>query len=89
METSHRAGRYVSQSTGYKAFIPAPLPPVPPLEYSGELQTLLSHADRDMGRLDALASLLPNPDLFVAMYARHDPRPGAANRVAAFAALAV
>ncbi len=26
-----RAGRYVRQPTGYSAFIPAPLPPVPPL----------------------------------------------------------
>ena len=68
----HRAGHYVQQSTGYKAFIPAPLPPEPPIAYSGELQTLLSTADRDIGRLDALACLLPNPDLFVAMYVRHE-----------------
>jgi Fic family protein len=67
-----RAGRYIQQSTGYKAFIPAPLPPDPPLAYEGELQTLLSAADRDIGRLDALAALLPNPDLFVAMYVRHE-----------------
>ena len=33
---------------------------------------LLSRADRDIGRLDALAALLPNPDLFVAMYVRHE-----------------
>jgi Fic family protein len=67
-----RAGRYIQQSTGYKAFIPAPLPPDQPLAYDGELQTLLSTADRDIGRLDALAALLPNPDLFVAMYVRHE-----------------
>ena len=48
------------------------MPPDPPLAYGGELQTLLSNADRDIGRLDALASLLPNPDLFVAMYVRHE-----------------
>jgi Fic/DOC family N-terminal len=29
-------------------------------------------ADRDLARLDAVASLLPNPDLFVAMYVRHE-----------------
>ena len=67
-----RAGRLVQQITGYKAFIPAPLPPQPPVEYSGPLQTLLSEADRNIGRLDALASMLPNPDLFVAMYVRHE-----------------
>lgn len=72
LDLQTRAGRYSLQSTGYKAFIPAPLPPVPPIAYSGELQTLLSAADRDIGRLDALASLLPNPDLFVAMYVRHE-----------------
>ncbi|MFY9511220.1 MAG: Fic family protein [Rubrivivax sp.] len=72
MELSQRAGRYIQQTTGYKAFVPAPLPPEPPIAYGGELQTLLSNADRDIGRLDALAALLPNPDLFVAMYVRHE-----------------
>ncbi|MCW5630576.1 MAG: Fic family protein [Burkholderiaceae bacterium] len=72
MNHPHRAGRFIQQSTGYKAFIPAPLPPEPPLDYSGALQTALSVADRNIGRLDALASLLPNPDLFVAMYVRHE-----------------
>lgn len=72
MDFPTRAGRYIQQTTGYKAFVPAPLPPQPPIEYSGELQTLLSAADRDIGRLDALAALLPNPDLFVAMYVRHE-----------------
>lgn len=67
-----RAGRYMPQPSGYKAFIPAPLPPDPPIVFSGELQTLLSSADRDLARLDAIASLLPNPDLFVAMYVRHE-----------------
>lgn len=72
MDHPYRAGRFVQQATGYKAFIPAPLPPDPPLLYSGELQSLLSDADRNIGRLDALASMLPNPDLFVAMYVRHE-----------------
>lgn len=72
MDHPYRAGRFVQQTTGYKAFIPAPLPPDPPLAYSGELQTLLSEADRNIGRLDALAAMLPNPDLFVAMYVRHE-----------------
>ena len=70
--TAQRAGRYVTQTTGYKAFIPEPLPPVPDVEFDGELRTLLSNADRDIGRLDAIAVLLPNPDLFVAMYVRHE-----------------
>ncbi len=70
--TSHRAGRYLQQLTGYKAFVPAPLPPHPDIDFDGELRTLLSQADRDIARLDAIATLLPNPDLFVAMYVRHE-----------------
>lgn len=70
--TPHRAGRYVQQSTGYKAFAPEPLPPHPDIAFDGELRTLLSNADRDIARLDAIAGLLPNPDLFVAMYVRHE-----------------
>ena len=72
MNHPYRAGRVILQASGYKAFVPAPLPPDPPIGYSGELLTLLSGADRDVGRLDALATLLPNPDLFVAMYVRHE-----------------
>lgn len=69
---SSRAGRTVQQSTGYRAFVPEPLPPQPDIDYDGELRTLLSNADRDLARLDAIAALLPNPDLFVAMYVRHE-----------------
>lgn len=72
MANHSRAGIFVKQPTGYKAFIPAALPPEPPVVFGGELQTLLSDADRDLARLDAIASLLPNPDLFVAMYVRHE-----------------
>lgn len=68
----YRAGRYVNQPQGYRAFIPEPLPPDPPLRIDGELTRLLSDADRALGRLDGVASVLPNPDLFVAMYVRHE-----------------
>ena len=47
--TSSRAGRYVPQPTGYRAFIPASLPPDPPVQISGELQFVLSEADRGSG----------------------------------------
>ena len=70
MQNSQRAGRYQHQTTGYKAFFPEPLPP--DIDYDGELRTLLSNADRDLARLDAIATLLPNPDLFVAMYVKHE-----------------
>src|SRR5262245_20807423 len=67
-----RAGRYVKQIEGYRAFIPAPLPPDPPLVMDTELIRLLSEADRSLGRLDGVTSVLPNPDLFVAMYVRKE-----------------
>src|SRR6202167_5455629 len=67
-----RAGKYVKQLDGYRAFIPAPLPPVPPLEMDRELTRLLSEADHALGRLNGVTSILPNPDLFVSMYVRHE-----------------
>ncbi len=67
----YRAGRYVARPTGYRAFIPEPLPPQPPLEMR-ELQAPLSQADRALGRLDGSVLTLPNPDLFVFMYIRKE-----------------
>ncbi len=74
MEHSHitRAGRYVKQPSGYRAFIPAPLPPNPPIVLDPGLLRLLSKADRALGRLDGVTSTLPNPELFVAMYVRQE-----------------
>ncbi|MCL1473111.1 Fic family protein [Argonema antarcticum] len=67
-----RSGRYIQQIEGYSAFIPAPLPPKPPIKMDAELNRLLSNADRALGRLDGATSILPNPDLFVAMYVRQE-----------------
>lgn len=67
-----RAGQYVKQPSDYRAFIPAPLPPNPPIQYDTELSLLLSKADRCLGRLDGVTSVLPNPNLFVAMYVKHE-----------------
>ncbi|MBF5057619.1 putative Fic family protein [Alcanivorax sp. 521-1] len=67
-----RAGRYLQQPTGYRAFIPEPLPPEPPINLAGELQHWLSQADRALGRLDGSIQTLPHPDLFVAMYVRKE-----------------
>lgn len=69
---SIRAGRYVHQLTGYKSFVPAPLPPKPTIQYDQELINLLSEANRELGRLDGIAVTLPNPDLFVAMYVKKE-----------------
>lgn len=67
-----RAGRYVNQPTGYRAYMPAPLPPDPALDLGGELTGLLSQADRALGRLDGSVLTLPNPDLFIFMYVRKE-----------------
>jgi Fic family protein len=67
-----RAGQYVKQPSDFRAFIPAPLPPNPPIKFDTELVLLLSKADRCLGRLDGVASVLPNPNLFVAMYVKHE-----------------
>jgi len=72
MRTSNRSGFYRQQSGGYRAFIPTPLPPEPPVLLEGELQALLSQADRALGRLDGSVTTLPNPDLFVMMYIRKE-----------------
>jgi len=67
-----RAGRYVQQPAGYRAFIPAPLPPDPPVDLAGPLRAPLSEADYALGRLDGAILTLPNPDLFVFMYVRKE-----------------
>ena len=67
-----RAGTWQRQPTGYRAFIPEPLPPKPPVDLGGELQSLLSRADLALGRLDGSIQTLPNPDLFVFMYIRKE-----------------
>jgi hypothetical protein len=67
-----RAGAYGPQPTGYQAFIPAPLPPDPPVRIDGPLQALLSRADLALGRLAGSIETLPNPDLFILMYVRKE-----------------
>ena len=70
MADSSRAGFFITGGTGVKSFVPAKLPPTPPIQFDAELQNLLSLADRKLGRLDGVTQILPNPDLFGAMYIR-------------------
>lgn len=67
-----RSGQFVKQAAGYVAFLPAALPPAPPIDIDPELTRLLSDADLALGRLDGIATVLPNPDLFVSMYIRQE-----------------
>lgn len=71
-DREQRAGRYIAQEAGYRAFIPTPLPPDPPVALGSDLQALLSRADYALGRLDGAVLTLPNPDLFVLMYVRKE-----------------
>jgi len=60
------------QATGYLAYVPAPLPPSPPVELDTETISLLSRADLALGKLDGIPTLLPNPTLFVRMHVRKE-----------------
>jgi Fic family protein len=65
-------GHYVRQRGGFSAFVPRPLPPDPPIEFDRKLFIECSRADQALGRLDGAATMLPNPDFFVAMYVRRE-----------------
>lgn len=67
-----RAGSYGPTAEGYRAFHPKPLPPDPPLEHSTSLLTALSAASLELGRLDGIAEILPDPDFFVYSYVRKE-----------------
>lgn len=66
-----RAGRLVTQVEGYRAFIPAALPPDPRLDMDS-LQAPLGQANLALGRLDGIVDVIPDPDFFVAMYVRRE-----------------
>lgn len=68
----HRAGRFVQQTSGLRTFVPAPLPPDPPVVLDGGLLAILSRADVSLGRLDGIVKVIPDPELFVAMYVRRE-----------------
>lgn len=67
-----RAGQYVQQLKGYKAFIPASLPPDPALKQDDEFNYLLSNASLALGKLSGLTSVISDPDLFVYLYVRKE-----------------
>ena len=67
-----QTGKYLIQPGGYKAFIPVALPPIKPIKYSEKLRNILSEADRALSRLDGVVTVLPNSDLFIAMYVKKE-----------------
>jgi Fic family protein len=69
-----RIGRYVTkkyQGEAVRAFVPPPLPPVPVVDLAC-LQILLEQANQAIGRLDGLASLLPDLSLLIYTYVRKE-----------------
>ena len=64
--------RVGASATGYEAFIPAPLPPVPPLETDPGLDDLRDRANRALGRLDGIIDVLPDARLFLYQYVRKE-----------------
>ena len=68
-------GRYVTISTvGEKAqaFVPAPLPPRPPIDWTPELRSKFDQALLALGRLDSVSTPLPDTSLFLYMYVRKE-----------------
>ena len=68
-------GHYEITRTGgeqVRAFVPAPLPPNPPLVLDGALQQELESAVLAIGRLDGVSTLLPDPTLFLFTYVRKE-----------------
>ena len=69
-----RTGSYEVTTFGdeqVRAFVPASLPPQPPVDLSG-MQPALERAILALGRLDSEARQLPDPDLFVYAYVRRE-----------------
>jgi len=68
-------GHYVSISTvgeEARAFVPAPLPPEPPIEWTPELHSKFDQALLALGRLDSISTFLPDISLFLYMYVRKE-----------------
>ncbi len=68
-------GRYVTISTvgeKVKAFVPAPLPPRPSIDWTPELRSKFDQALLALGRLDSVSTLLPDTSLFLHIYVRKE-----------------
>lgn len=71
----NRAGYFKTNLSGdmaYQSFVPAPLPPTPPVDLGSEGLNLLIQANRQLALLEGLAVRIPNMDLFVSMYVRKE-----------------
>lgn len=62
----------VAGGEAVRAFVPAPLPPVPALDLAPARQRLIERALLACGRLDGVSALLPDPDSFLYAYVRRE-----------------
>ncbi len=68
-------GKHITiSSVGEKvrAFIPNPLPPVPPLVLKSIDQDLIEKANRALGKLDGITTYVPDAQLFIYFYVRKE-----------------
>ncbi len=68
-------GHYAKVSTvgeSVLAFVPAPLPPDPSIDWTPELRSKFDKALLALGRLDSVSRLLPDTSLFLYMYVRKE-----------------
>ncbi len=68
-------GRYVEASTAgekVRAFVPAPLPPRPAIDWTPTLRGKFDQALHALGQLDGVASLLPDPSLLLYSFVRKE-----------------
>jgi len=68
-------GRYVTLSSKgerVEAFVPAPLPPTPPIDWTPRLRAKFEDALLALGRLDGVTRLLPDKELFLYAYVRKE-----------------
>lgn len=74
VEHLERVGRILTTTVGnesVRAYVPRPLPPIPSLELNGLLGPMEA-ANRELGRLDGIATILPSTSLFLWMYVRKE-----------------
>ncbi len=70
-----RTGTYETTAAGgetVRAFVPAPLPPAPPLVLDGAAREALDAALLALGRLDGVSSVLPDTHLLLYSYIRKE-----------------
>lgn len=70
MANKHTAGIWKKTLEGYKAYYPAPLPPV--IEWTPAIVAKLSHADQLLGRLSGESRRMPNPHILIRPFVKRE-----------------